>query len=114
MSHAAFRTQRLETKMAHAMHSDLEKVKRIVLRGLEGTPARVYLYGSFARGQAVRTSDIDVAVLPEQPLGPGVLAMIREALEESTVPYPVEVTDLSEAPLSFREQVLREGIPWND
>ncbi len=96
------------------MHSDLEKVKRVVLRGLEGTPVRVYLYGSFARGQAVRTSDIDVAVLPEQPLRPGVLARIREALDESTVPYPVEVTDLSEAPLSFREQVLREGIPWND
>ena len=46
-------------------------------------------------------------------LPPGLLAELREALEESTVPWRVEVVDLSETDAAFRERVLKEGIVWN-
>ncbi|MGD0497138.1 MAG: nucleotidyltransferase domain-containing protein [Bryobacteraceae bacterium] len=49
---------------------DLNEVRRLVLRGLSGRRARVYLFGSWARGDASRVSDIDVAVLPLEPLPP--------------------------------------------
>lgn len=62
--------------------SELDEVRSIVLRGLRGTPARVYLFGSRARGEAARMSDINVAVLPLQPLPPGLLSLIREELAE--------------------------------
>ena len=75
---------------------------------------RLFLFGSRARGDARRTSDIDVAVLPEAPLIPGTLARLREALEESDIPYRVEITDLSTVSEAFRRKVLAEGIPWND
>jgi len=40
------------------------------------------------------------------------LARLREALEESTVPYRVDVIDLSDVDTEFRERVRREGILW--
>ncbi len=90
----------------------LAEVRKIVLKGLAGYPARAYLFGSRARGASSRTSDIDVAVLPSEPLPAGVLSAIREELEESTIPYTVDLVDLSEADTAFRELVQREGLPW--
>ncbi len=86
---------------------------RIAARELGAQRARLYLFGSRARGDAGRASDIDIAVLPEAPLEPGTLARIRDALEESTIPYEVEVVDLSRVDRAFRRKVLAEAIAWN-
>jgi predicted nucleotidyltransferase len=93
---------------------DLQEARRIVLDRLHGQSARVFLYGSWVTGRPGRASDIDIGVLPKQALPDGLLGEIREALEESTVVYPVDLVDLSEVSPSFRERVVREGIPWND
>jgi len=92
---------------------DLEEVKRIVLEGLRGHSARVFLFGSWVHGQARRYSDIDVGVLPIEPLPAGLLLDIEESLDNSLVLYPVDLVDLSSAPAALRERVLREGIPWS-
>jgi len=92
----------------------LEEVKRIVLKGLRGQRAKVCLFGSRARGDAARFSDIDVGVLPLEPLPPGLLSAIREELEESNVPFRVDLVDLSDAGSTFREQVEKEGQLWTD
>jgi predicted nucleotidyltransferase len=62
---------------------------------------------------AARASDIDIAILPDAPLEPGTLARTRDALEESTLPYEVEVIDLSSVDETFRRKVLSEAIGWN-
>jgi len=91
---------------------DIEEVRRIVLRLLEGRPARVYLFGSWARGEACRTSDIDVGILPSAPLPAGLLPEIEEALENSLSLYPVDLVDLTTASDHFRGRVLAEGLSW--
>jgi predicted nucleotidyltransferase len=101
-------------KVQVSQKSDLEEVRRIVLRFLENGPAaRVYLFGSAARGEACRISDIDVGILPGEPLPSGLLGQIEEALENSRSLYPVDLVDLSTVSDSFRARVLAEGIPWN-
>lgn len=94
--------------------SHLNEVRRIVLEGLRGHRARVYLFGSRARGQARRASDIDVSILPLAPLPLGLLSSIRESLEESHVPYTVDLVDLSLVEPAFRQRVEREGTLWNE
>ena len=54
-----------------------------------------------------------MAVLPLEPLPPGTLSQIREALEESGVPFTVDLVDLGQTDDSFRAVVLREGTLWN-
>ena len=91
----------------------LDEVRHIVLEVLGERGAFVYLFGSWARGQATSVSDIDLAVETLNPLPPGLLADLRERLEESHVPYRVEVVDLSKADPHFRERILKEGVRWN-
>ena len=90
----------------------LERVKGIVRGVLGHTPADVYLFGSWASGTQRSTSDIDVAIESAEPLPRALLASLREALEESTIPNRVDVVDLAETDAAFRDRVRREGIQW--
>jgi uncharacterized protein len=92
---------------------DLDEVRRVVSDGLRGRRVRVYLFGSWARGEARRISDIDVGILPLEPLPPGLLLDLQEALEMSDVLYPVDLVNLSAASPSLRERVLSEGVLWS-
>jgi len=97
-----------------SVQRDLDAARRIV-RGVVGSEdAQLLLYGSRARGDAGPHSDIDIALLPRRMLAPGALARIREALEDSTIPYRVEIIDLSTVNEEFRRKVLAEAIPWTD
>jgi predicted nucleotidyltransferase len=93
--------------------TDLEQVRTIVLEGLRGHPARVYLFGSWARGKARRISDMDVGILPLEPLPPGLLLDLQEALENSDVLYQVDLVDLTSAYGPLRDWVLSEGVLWS-
>jgi predicted nucleotidyltransferase len=90
----------------------LEEVRRIVTERLTGRDVMVVLFGSRASGSAGVASDIDVAVLPRTPLPTGLLSRIREALEESHVPYRVDVVDLTSVDPAFRKRVLETGVIW--
>ncbi len=90
----------------------LAELGRILRRGL-GEGATILLFGSWARGTATRLSDIDVAVLPSEPLTPQLLAQLRDRIEESRVPYRVDVVDLSSCEPAFRERVLLEAVVWS-
>jgi len=90
----------------------LAEVRSLVLRALGGPIATVYLFGSFASGAPHRASDIDVAIDSPSPLPRALLARLRERLEESRVPYRVDVVDLAEADPAFRERVRTTGRVW--
>ena len=90
----------------------LDEVRRIAVEVLASSGAAIILFGSAASGRFGPASDIDVAVDPAEPLAPGLLATLRERLEESRVPYRVEVLDLSAVDATFRERVLANGVRW--
>ena len=92
----------------------LEEVRRIVLDAVGAENVKVYLFGSWARGEETRLSDIDVAIEPHAALPRGTLARLRERLEESHVPYRVDVVDLTRTSPEFRQRVRTEGVLWSD
>jgi len=92
----------------------LDDVRHTVMGELGAEKSTVYLFGSWARGEATSLSDIDVAIDSRTPLPPGALARLRERLEESHVPYRVDVVDLSRTSPDFRRRVLTEGVLWSD
>lgn len=91
----------------------LETVRSILLNRLAEYKTEIFLFGSIARGDFRSTSDIDIAVLPQKELPPGLLSELREELDDSLIPYRVELVDLSKAPLRFSRRVRKTGIPWN-
>jgi len=90
----------------------LEQVRAIVLRALDGQRVRIWLFGSSATGDARPRSDIDVAIEADSPIPGAILSEIADALEESTVPYVVEVVDLANAGDALRQSVYEGGILW--
>ena len=92
----------------------LQVVRHILLNRLQRYDVKIYLFGSVARGEIRKASDIDVAVLSAGSLPDGVLSEIREELENSRVPYRVELIDLAKASPGFASHVQRAGILWND
>ena len=92
----------------------IENLRKIVLGAIGEHEVAVYLFGSHARGEVRHASDIDVAVLPRDELPIGFLAALVDLIEESTIPYNVDLVDLREVTPAFRDAVLRTGIKWRD
>lgn len=93
----------------------IHQVKRVIFRNLGGRKANVYLFGSWARMEEKRSSDIDVAVefSSADESNRRILRAVRDALEESTVPYRIDLVDLHEADEHIVEKIRREGILWD-
>ena len=89
----------------------LQRVREIVLSELGECSAKIYLFGSWARGTESQSSDIDIAIDWSNGLA-APLATLREVLEESTIPYRIDVVDLAEADVVFVEKVQKEGVLW--
>ena len=70
-----------------------------------------YLFGSAARGEAGRNSDVDIGVLLKKDFKPNRFYEVKLAkeIEKVTGMKNVEVTILNKKPISFLNQVLRYG-----
>ena len=84
----------------------------MVLAALGAHRAEVWLFGSCARGEVFRHSDIDVAILPRDELPPGFFSDLAESVEGSSIPYDVDIVDLRTAAPSLVDEVRREGVKW--
>jgi predicted nucleotidyltransferase len=90
----------------------IKELRRMVLDALGDRDAEVWLFGSCARDEVMQHSDIDIGILPHEPLPPAFLANLDADIEESSVPYDVDVVDLSRARQQYVDAVRREGIVW--
>jgi hypothetical protein len=92
----------------------LGELRRMLSDALGDHKAEVWLFGSCARGEILQHSDIDVAVLPHDELPAGFFADLGEKIEESSIPYDVDIVDLRRASPSLVDEVRREGVKWRD
>ena len=97
-----------------AQQKVLEQAKALVLKWTTNEPVCVYLFGSRAKGNYGKYSDIDLAILSSGAMPPGLIGRLKCAFEESNIPYSVDVIDLTEVDEQFRNRVISEGILWKD
>jgi predicted nucleotidyltransferase len=90
----------------------IEELRRMVLTALGGHDAAVWLFGSCARGEVRQRSDIDIAILPRDELPSGFFGELEADIEESTIPYDVDLVDLRQADPTLVAEVRREGLKW--
>jgi len=88
----------------------LELLKDIARDVFKGEDVTVVLFGSRARGDYFETSDMDVGILPKGEMNKSKIALFRERIENSNIPYKVDVVDLSQASKEFTDKVLKEGL----
>lgn len=87
----------------------LTQIKTILTEVFQDEGCTIYLFGSRATGAAIATSDFDVAVLATQDIS-GKLSLAREKLDESNIPFKVELVDLRLTSVAFSRQVQTEGV----
>src|SRR5689334_22239655 len=90
----------------------IRELRRMVLDALGDRQAEIWLFGSCARGDVRQHSDIDIAILPRDPLPAGFFAELAADIEDSPIPYDVDLVDLRRADPALAEEVRREGIKW--
>jgi uncharacterized protein len=90
----------------------IAELRRIVLAGLGQHDAAVWLFGSCARGAPRQHSDIDIAILPRGAFPVGWFGELQADIEESTIPYDVDLVDLRHADPALLDEVRREGVQW--
>jgi hypothetical protein len=69
---------------------------------------QLLLYGSFARGRARPTSDLDLAWSADRRTLP---PEVRQAIERLPTIRPVDLVPLADASPALRQAVAREGLP---
>lgn len=88
-----------------------EHVREAIEEIFKSKKVKVYLFGSRAKGGNTPRSDLDLGFLSDEEIGYE-LSLLREILEESNLPFSVDVVDLSKVGSEFREKVLKEGKLW--
>jgi|SRR5277367_6194559 uncharacterized protein len=92
----------------------IDELRRMVLGALGDREAEVWLFGSCARGEVFQHSDIDIAVLPRRELPSGFFSDLAELIEQSSIPYDVDLVDLRHAAPTLIDEVRREGVKCRD
>ena len=90
----------------------IDELRQLVLAALGEHDAEVWLFGSCARGEALQHSDIDIAILPRDELPSAFFSDLAEGVEESSIPYDVDIVDLRSATATLIDEVRREGVKW--
>jgi predicted nucleotidyltransferase len=92
----------------------IKELRRMVLDALGAHDAAVWLFGSCARGEVRQHSDIDIAILPRDELPLGFFGELQADIEDSKIPYDVDLVDLTHADSALVDAVRREGTPWRN
>jgi predicted nucleotidyltransferase len=95
----------------HPKQTTKQQIKDIIFQYLP-SEFKVYLFGSRATGTEQKFSDYDIGILGAKALDPVIKADIEEALEQSDIPYIVEIVDLNTVSERFKKIALENGILW--
>ena len=97
----------------YAPEDYIKMVGRAIEEALEGRECLVLFFGSVARGDISRTSDIDVGVYCKEGLDPELYLRIMDRIEELSILREVDLVDLGEVKdPEFLENILKEGKVW--
>lgn len=76
--------------------------------------AKIYLFGSRAKGNPRPFSDIDIALDSGEKIELSRIGEARDMFKGSNIPLNFDFVDLQSVHPDFREAVLKEGILWKN
>ena len=91
-----------------------EKYKQLLIDIIEKhlPSTAIYLYGSRAYGKAEECSDVDIAVDAGAVIELGILFKINDDIEESSIPFFVDVVDVYSVSEKFKLGIKKEWVVW--
>ncbi|KKQ89610.1 MAG: Toxin-antitoxin system, toxin component family protein [Berkelbacteria bacterium GW2011_GWA2_38_9] len=94
------------------MNKTESQIQNIIFKHLPAKDYQVFVFGSRATGRAKKWSDYDIGIQGKKPLALQILSKIDEDLEESDIPYLVDVVDFSQVRDKFKQFALKNIKLW--
>ena len=73
---------------------------------------KVWVFGSRAKNQTKYNSDLDIALEHSTIISPMILASLTDDLDDSLLPYKVDIIDINEVSNSFKQIINKCKIPF--
>ena len=90
----------------------LDMIKEVEFSFFKKNDADIILFGSRARGDYSRISDIDIAIKFKNNTidKKKKFVLLKDKLENLNIPYKIDLLDLDKVSLEMKEIILKEGI----
>ncbi len=85
----------------------LNITRDIILNLIDRERITVFLFGSREEENYTHSSDIDVGFLSKDEIDVNLFSKINEALEESIIPYHIDLVDFSKTNKRFKKFALK-------
>ena len=86
---------------------EVEKmIKETIYKFINPKNYMVFIFGSRANGKASKYSDFDIGIMGKKSVPIKVLNSIEEILEDSDLPFNIDVVDFSKTTKKFQDVAL--------
>ncbi len=83
-----------------------KQIKNIIFQHLDPEKYQVFIFGSRVTGKAAKYSDYDIGILGKNRLPSATKVYIEESLEESNIPYKIDIVDFTLVSPEFKKIAL--------
>ncbi|MBI5306641.1 nucleotidyltransferase domain-containing protein [Candidatus Wolfebacteria bacterium] len=84
----------------------IQEIVKIIRKRLS-RDYRVLLFGSWAKGNALETSDIDIGILGKEEISWNEMAKIKDEVDDIPTLRKIDIVDLISTEVKFKENVLK-------
>lgn len=95
------------------MKDYLSILKKIVQKIIPEDEFIIFLFGSRAEKNNHDRSDIDLGIWGSEPLSPLLRFRLEERIENSEIPYLVDLVDFNSVGDAFKKEALQHIEIWN-
>lgn len=85
-----------------------KEIKNILEKHIDLKKYEAFVFGSRATGEARKFSDYDIGIVGKKPVEFSTIALIREELEESDLPFSVDIVDFNFVDKDFKKVALKK------
>lgn len=99
--------------MIYGLTSDeLSFLTENLIKPLKSLGAKVYIFGSRAKGAQSKFSDIDILYVaqPKKNVPSHKIHTLLSGIEDSDFPYHIDLVSFDELATSYKENVLKERV----
>lgn len=86
----------------------LQEVLRIIRKHLD-TEYKIYLFGSWAKGDALEASDLDIGILGKEKAPWSIMTKISQEIQNIPTLRKVDIVDLNTSDERFRKSALKDA-----
>ena len=91
----------------------LKMLKEIILSQVDTEKVMVFVFGSRASTKYSSRADVDIGLLTDGKLPYNLFHKIRNAVDESIIPWEIDLVDFTRVTKSFKEAALKDILIWN-